>query len=347
MELRHLRYFVAVAEEQHYGRAAERLHIAQPALSRQIQDLERELAIQLFERLPRGVRISVAGRQFLEDARRILQDVGEAATRAGRVARGETGTLRVGFTENSSWRGIVPDSLQVFRVQQPHAELQLKPMKSRDQIEAIRASRLDAGFVGNLVTDMGAVNGDLEHFQVAVHRIALAVPKGHALEKREHVRVRDLLDVSFVWFVARENPVLHDRLMRELSRGGLEHPRIVQEAWDEATILSLVLHSIGAGFVLDTARWRCPDGVTILQVVDLNLLFPVSLVWRKDNHSPLLARFATLVRSLVAHTKAEAARTDQALVPKRVFGRAERRRSEEETPTIRKGKSRTKSARKS
>src|SRR5260221_11459753 len=97
MELRHLRYFVAVGEEQHYGRPARRLRVAQPALSRQIQDLEEEIGFKLFDRLPRGVKISAAGRCFLEDARRVLQQVNEAATRARRVALGQSGTLRGGF----------------------------------------------------------------------------------------------------------------------------------------------------------------------------------------------------------------------------------------------------------
>lgn len=296
MELRHLRYFLAVAEEQHYGRAAQRIHVAQPALSRQVRDLEEELGFELFERLPRGVRLSAAGKHFMEDVRRILQDVEEAAARASRVALGETGTLRIGFTENSSWRGIVPESFRLFRQRQAHAELQLTPMKSRDQIEAIRAGRLDAGFVANLVADMSGFGRDLDHLRVAVHRIALAVPKGHALERLRKVRLRDLLDVPFVWFVRRENPVLHDRLMRECSRGGLKHPHIVQEAWDEATILSLVLHGTGVGFVVDTARGRCPDGVAVVLVVDLNLQFPLSLAWKKGNRSPLLAQFVNLVR---------------------------------------------------
>ncbi len=147
MELRHLRYFVAVGEEQHYGRAARRLHVAQPALSRQIQDLEEEIGFQLFERLPRGVKLSAAGRLFLEDARRILHQVNEAVGRASRVARGQTGTLRIGFTENSSWHGVVPDSLRRFRERQPDAELQLHPAGSANQIEEIRSGRVDAGFV--------------------------------------------------------------------------------------------------------------------------------------------------------------------------------------------------------
>src|ERR1700736_3848771 len=142
MELRHLRYFVAIGEEQHYGRAAARLRVAQPALSRQIQDLEEEVGFKLFERLPRGVKLSSAGKLFLEDARRILQEVSEAAARAARVARGQSGTLRVGFTENASWRGVVPESLRRFRERQPDAELPLQPSPRLVQLEAIRSGRV-------------------------------------------------------------------------------------------------------------------------------------------------------------------------------------------------------------
>src|SRR6202047_2144435 len=136
MELRHLRYFVAIGEEQHYGRGAERLGIAQPALSRQIQDLEKELGFALFDRLPRGVKLSAAGKLFLSDARRILQEVEEAKLRAERVAKGKAGTLRVGFMVTISWHGVVPDSFRRFRRQPPAAELELHPMLSLQQIEA-------------------------------------------------------------------------------------------------------------------------------------------------------------------------------------------------------------------
>jgi DNA-binding transcriptional LysR family regulator len=130
MELRHLRYFVAVGEEQHYNRAAQRLRVAQPALSRQIQDLEEEIGFKLFDRLPRGVKISAAGKCLLEDARRILQQINDATARAKRVASGQSGRLRVGFVESISWHGVVPDSFRMFRERQSDAELQLKPMSS-------------------------------------------------------------------------------------------------------------------------------------------------------------------------------------------------------------------------
>jgi DNA-binding transcriptional LysR family regulator len=119
MELRHLRYFVAIGEEENYRRAAQRLNVAQTALSTQMKDLEAELGFKLFDRLPRGVKLSVAGKLFLEDARCILQQVSEAAARAARVARGQSGTLRIGFTENASWHGVVPDALTGFPATAP------------------------------------------------------------------------------------------------------------------------------------------------------------------------------------------------------------------------------------
>jgi DNA-binding transcriptional LysR family regulator len=292
MELRHLRYFVAVGEEQHYGRAALRLRVVQPALSRQIQDLEEEVGFKLFERLPRGVKLSPAGKLFLEDARRILREVNEAAARAARVARGQSGTLRVGFSENASWRGVVPESLRRFREIQPDAELQLQPLPSLEQLEAIRSGRLDAGFV----LDMPKADPELERLRVAIQRIELAVPTGHPLTKLKELRLRDLTDASFVWFPRRASPALYDRLMRECFRGGLKSPRIVQEGLNEATILSLVATGLGVGWVLGTARWRCPRSVVIMPVVDLNVPLLLALAWRKDNRSPLLASFVAEVQ---------------------------------------------------
>jgi DNA-binding transcriptional LysR family regulator len=294
MELRHLRYFVAVGEEQHYGRAARRLCVAQPALSRQIQDLEEEIGFQLFERLPRGVKLSAAGKLFLQDARRILQEVNEAAGCAGRVARGLSGTLRVGFSENASWRGVVPDSFRRFREQRSDAELQLQPAASLEQLEAIRSGRLDAGFV----YFMPKSDPELDQLLVAIQHVELAAPKRHALTKLKRLRLRDLTDVPFVWFPRWASPAFYDRLMHECYRGGLRSPRIVQEGLNEATILSLVSTGLGVGWVLGTARWRSPDTVVILPVVDLNMPLSLALAWRRDNTSPLLAHFIGAVQRL-------------------------------------------------
>src|SRR5215470_13683574 len=306
MELRHLRYFVAVGEEQHYGRAAERLHLAQPALSRQIQDLEEEIGVKLFDRLPRGVKISAAGASFLDDARRILRQVNEATMRAGRVARGQSGVLRVGFTESASWHGVVPDSFRQFRQRQPDAELQLYPTASLEQIEAIRAGRLDAGFVFS----MPKSDRELGQMPVAIHHLVLAAPKGHPLIRLKKLRLRDMSDTAFVWFPRRQSPAYYDRLMHECFRGGLKAPNIVQEAVDQATMLSLVSCRIGVAFVSDATRWRCPSGVVLLPVSDLNLPLPFALIWRKDNASPLLEQFVGDVQLLAEVRALKTSRSD-------------------------------------
>ena len=296
MELRHLRYFVAVGEEQHYGRASQRLRVAQPALSRQIQDLEEELGFKLFERLPRGVKLSAAGNLFLEDARRILQQVNDATARAAGVAQGRSGTLRIGFMENASWHGVVPDSLRKFRERHPDAELKLNPASSADQIEEIRSGRVDAGFMYNILKD----ESELDQLSVAIEHLKLAIPKSHPLSKIKRLRLSDLVGAPFIWFPRREGPAFHDRLMQECYRGGLKSPHIVQEAGNEATVLSLVSHGIGIGWINETALWRCPKNVAILSVSDLDIPLPVVLVWRTDNNSPLLEQFIVDVQHLPA-----------------------------------------------
>jgi DNA-binding transcriptional LysR family regulator len=192
MELRHLRYFVVVGEEQHFGRAADRLRVAQPALSRQIQDLEKELGFVLFERLPRGVRLNAAGKLFLTDARRILQDVEEAKLRAERIAQGKAGTLRIGIATAVSWHGMVVNAFRKFRRQQPDVELELHHLLSVHQVDAILSGRLDAGLMASLTP----WNKDLAHLEFAQDRMVLAVPAGHPLVKRKRVRLRDLRDLS-------------------------------------------------------------------------------------------------------------------------------------------------------
>jgi DNA-binding transcriptional LysR family regulator len=294
MELRHLRYFMVVGEEQHYGRASRRLRVAQPALSRQIQDLEEELGFKVFDRLPRGVKLSAAGTLFLEDARRILQAVSEAIARARRVARGQSGTLRVGFPENASWHGVVPDSFRRFREQQPGVELELRPVASLEQLDAIRSGRLDAGFLNF----MPKADPELEQLIVAAQKVELAMPRSHPLSKLKKLRLRDLADAPFIWFPRRANPAFYDRMMHECFRGGLKAPHIIQEGFNEATILSLVSTGLGVGWVLGSARWRCPKTVVIRPVVDLKMPLTLALSWRRDNSSPSLARFIGEVRRL-------------------------------------------------
>jgi DNA-binding transcriptional LysR family regulator len=145
---------------------------------------------------------------------------------------------------------------------------------------------------------MPKTDAELDHLPVAMQHVELAVPKGHALARMKNVRLRDLVDASFVWFPRREAPAFYDQLMHECFRGGLKSPRIVQEGLNESTILSLVSHGMGVGWVNGTARWRCPESVVILSVADLNMPLPLALVWKRDNTSPLLANFIAEVQRL-------------------------------------------------
>ena len=294
MELRHLRYFLAVGEEQHYRRAAQRLRVAQPALSRQIQMLEEEIGFKLFERLPRGVKITEAGKLFLDDCRRILQEVNNSIARAKRLASGQSGTLRIGFVQSLSFHGIVPDSLRFLREQLPDAELQPKPLNSAEQFSAVQSGSLDAGYVFT----MGNIARELAQLQVGAVNLLLAVPKGHQLTKLKRLRLQDLIDLPFIWFPRRVSPVFFDHLIGECARGGLKAPRIVQEASGEAIILSLVACGVGIAFTSGATRWQCPPSVKLLTVTDLKLRLPFALIWRMDNHSPLLAKFIAEVKSL-------------------------------------------------
>jgi len=298
MELRHLRYFLAVGEEQHFGRAALRLHVAQPPLSRQIRDLEREIGFELFERLPRGVRLSAAGKELLADVRRILQDVADAGARAKRVAAGQSGTLKLGYVQSLSWTGVVPDALRQFRKNRPDVDLQLKPINTVEQVFAVRTGTLDGGFVYGEEGDP-----EFEHFRAGAFSLMLATPIEHPLTRLKRVRLRDLVDARFILFPRSARPLFFDRLMADCARGGLKAPHIVQEIADEAVMLGMVACGIGLTFLSSASQVRRPPNVALLPVADLKTRLPFFLIWRKGNHSPLLAHFVAEVKEVVGRSR--------------------------------------------
>jgi DNA-binding transcriptional LysR family regulator len=263
------------------------------SLSRQIQDLERELGFLLFERLPRGVRLTAAGTLFLHDARRILQDVDEAKRRAERIALGQAGTLRVGIATAVSWHGLVVNAFREFRRRQPDVELVLHHLVSVHQVEAVVSDRLDVGFAAAVTP----CHKELEHRQFALDRMVLAVPKGHPLTKQARIGLRDLRNMPFIWFHRWVNPAFYDRMMEACARGGLNAPHIVQEATERDTVLGLVQCQIGIAWLTESTRWHCPRGVVLLPVVDMNVRLPFNVIWKKDNASPLLQKFLAQVQA--------------------------------------------------
>lgn len=292
MELRHLRYFVAVAEEENIRRAAKRLHIVQPALSRQMHHLEEEMECALFDRLPRGIRLNAAGKAFLESAREILSRTDEAVTHARRVAQGEAGRLHIGFIENASWFGVFPKSIQQYRVRYPNVGLDLRPMFSTDQFEAIIDGRLDAGFCYTFE----ALPEGCQALLLRMDKVVLAVPRRYGWKKRGEVRLEDLKTQAFVSLSRSIAPAYVDRIVSTTYAGGLS-PNIVQEAIDERTLLSLVSAGIGIGFCNSAHEGRKPQLVDLVPVVDFDLKLPLCFVWNRSNSSAALSAF----RSVVSH----------------------------------------------
>jgi DNA-binding transcriptional LysR family regulator len=289
MELRHLRYFRAVGREQHFGRAAKILHVAQPALTRQIRHLEEELGVALFERKPRGVQLSAAGRMFLSESEAILAHVERSVAKARAYASGHFGTVRVGFSEIASGHREIPSKLLAFRLNEPNVTLELLPMSSQDQIEAVKESEIDAAIVYDVHQD--AANSPLLQWRdIGESEIVLALYKGHRLANARQIRMKDLQGESFLWPFRKGAPSYSDTLMRACEAHGIV-PNIIQETATHSILLSLVGVGMGIGFV-EYSEHRCQSSSVVLRpVVDLNVSFKIRVYWRKSDESVALARF--------------------------------------------------------
>jgi DNA-binding transcriptional LysR family regulator len=290
MELRHLRYFVAVAEELHFGRAATRLHIAQPPLSRQIRDLEREVGTPLFERTPRGVALTPAGRAFLPEARLTLAQAERAQRTAQRAARGETGRLRVGFVEAATHSGVLPNVLSFFRMHLPSIGLSLFEMDALQQSEALRDGRVDLGLLHSPPSD---ADRWLRVEPVYTDPVILAVPEGHRLAGRARFALSSLADESFVLFQRDVAPSIYDSIIARCRSAGFS-PRVVQEAAGWHTLVSLVAAGVGVAFIPKSLQQFKQQGLS----VDMEL----SAVWKRGDRSPVRERFVIALRAVGKNT---------------------------------------------
>jgi DNA-binding transcriptional LysR family regulator len=285
MELRQLRYFVAVAEAEHFRRAANALGIAQPALSRQVTALEKELGVALFERLARGVRLSEPGRVLLAEGRRMLDEAAATAERVQRVADGQIGRLRIAFSEAASGHAALTDSIRSFRAAHSEVELSLVSMPSGPQVEALRQGTIDAGFQYR----MALQSDEFDHFDLAMENVLLALPQSHRLASRRSLGFADVVEEPLICIARHINPHFYDSLMAAFLARGIA-PRVVQEA-SSTIVLSLVSVGMGLGIVSTALRWRAPSDVIFRPIRGLSLPVPFDLVWRRDNRSPVLARF--------------------------------------------------------
>ena len=292
MELRHLRYFVAVAEELHFGRAAQRLRIAQPPLSRQIRDLEREVGAPLFERHARGVELTPAGQAFLPEARLTLAQAERSVRTAQRAAQGETGRLRVGFVEAATWSGILPEVLGFFRMHLPNIGLSLFEMDVQEQADAFRDGRIDVGLLHGTPPDAGRT---LQVEPLYNDPMVAAVPHVHRLAAKSRLTLADLAAEPFVLFPRPRGPELYDALIARCRTAGFS-PRIVQDAEGWHTIAGLVAAGVGVAFVPRSLAQHARPRVAYRPVRDLGVELAMAVAWRRDRQSPVRERFVTSLR---------------------------------------------------
>ena len=295
MELRHLRYFVAVAEEANFTRAAARLGIGQPPLSQQIQALERELGTPLFRRTHAGAELTEAGTAFLAEARRVLVDVERAADTARRIARGEAGRLRLGFTASAAFNPRVPHLIRDFRRQWPKVQLVLEETNTAGLLAALHDGRLDAAFVRY---SPSAPPPDLELLRFPDEPMLIAVPAGHPLAQQAQAPLAALAGEPFILFPRSFGSSLYDEILSVCRDSGFSL-QITQEAPQMSSIVNLVAAELGVSVVPEsTAQVQLP-GVRYLRIEGRVPMARLALAATPD------ARAATpVVRHLWALTEA-------------------------------------------
>lgn len=314
MELRHLRYFIAVAEEQHMTRAAERLGIQQPPLSIQIRALERELQVRLLRRKPRGVELTEAGTVFLNRARAILEAVERAVASARRTARGEQGRVVVGFTSSAPFHPFVPRAIRTFREISPLISLELVESGSSDLVQALHDEKVDAAFIRSPVLDI--LNLEVE--PLLQERMLLALPTGHdlatgatwnaseaatgeSLDRAAPLPLAALANETFILYKRPGGPGLYDTIITACRNAGFS-PRIGQEAPRIISTLNLVAAGLGVSIVPESLRRLQMDGVAYRRFEETpHLVAPLLLACRRTENAAAVQRFVDLVRSSARH----------------------------------------------
>ncbi len=295
MELRHIRYFVAVAEELNFTRAAARLGIGQPPLSQQIKDLEAELGVTLLRRVPHGAELTEAGRMFLKRGRLALAAATDTAVAAQRAARGELGHLELGFTSSAHFSAVVPTAIRRFAERFPEVALRLSEANTHKLLERLMLGTLDLAF-----THSGLEEDPRFHVvSIKVDPLVAVLPRSHRCASGSTVLLASLAEDAFIMKPSDAGPALH-RAVREACRSVGFEPRFGQEATQLATVISFVSAGLGVSLVPASMQQMQAVGVVYRPTQDVQAQISLALTWRRHERSKVVGNFVALARMALA-----------------------------------------------
>ena len=295
MELRHLKYFLTVAEELNFTRAARRLSISQPPLTQQIKALEAELGVTLIDRSAYRIALTDAGQVFAAEAARILGEVRNAARLARSATRGALGRVRVGFTESASFNPLVTTALRRFRAEYPDVEVSLEEHPSTELALGLREDRIDVGFVRPPLREERGLAFDLLEREPLV----VAVPGGHRLARRRSVALKDLTAETFILYPRAVRPGLADEVVSACEAAGFT-PRVGQYAPQLSSTINLVAASLGISVVPDSMRCLQAGAVTYLPLEGEPLYALLGAAYRAEERSAVVRHFIDQARAASA-----------------------------------------------
>ena len=296
LDLHRLRYFLAVAEELHFGRAARRMHIRQPPLSQQIRRLETDFGVQLFDRSNRRVRLTEAGKMLLVESRRILADAERVVEAVQRASRGELGHLVIGFISSASYE-ILPVALGRFRERYPKVRLIVQEASSSDQIDGLRAGRLDLAFMRGPTSSADDVSVET----IAVEHIVAALPKQHPLANHKTVSLASLADEPFISYPRSQAKMFSQQLQAACLQEGFS-PNIVQEATPIPAIVGLVAAGLGVAPLPASATYIGLPGVVYRRFDPPTFSLDMAVAWKTDARSELVQAFLEVLREAMQHS---------------------------------------------
>lgn len=294
MDLRQLKYFVMVAEELSFVRAARRLHMSQPPLSQQIKALEEELGVELLFRNQREVRLTDAGRVFLRESRDLLERAQAVAHRTRQAAGGEEATLRIGMATSALFH-VLPELLRRMAARFPHMDIAVTDMNSDEQVRSLAVDRIDLGFI-HARNDLRG----LEHLPVVVDTFAVAMPATHRLAGLDSLRLRDLEGERVVAFSRDHAPALFDALIASCQQEGFS-PRIAHVARHPASLLQMVRMGLGVSIVPRAYAAEPTPGLVFRQLPTMAGRLQLDAIWREGNPAPGLRKVIREVLSEFRH----------------------------------------------